>query len=84
MKFNDGKTIFAYVRSKLHSGYITLSSGGSRISRRGAWTSYGGGVDFRGGYVSKILCVKTKESGPLGGRARRPLNPPMYDDKFIQ
>ena len=24
MKFNDGKTISAYVRSKLHSGYITL------------------------------------------------------------
>ena len=26
MKFKDGKTISAYVRSKLHSGYITLSS----------------------------------------------------------
>ena len=24
-------------------------------------------MDSRGGYVSKILCVKTKESGPLGG-----------------
>ena len=24
MKFNDGKTISAYVRSKLHSGYITV------------------------------------------------------------
>ena len=29
------------------------------------------GVDSRDGYVSKILYVKTKESGPLGGRARR-------------
>ena len=29
----------------------------------------GGGVDSRGGYISKILCVKTKGSGPLGGRA---------------
>ena len=28
----------------------------------------GGGVDSRGGYVSKILYVKTKELGPLGGR----------------
>ena len=27
------------------------------------------GVDFRGGYGSKILYVKMKESGPLGGRA---------------
>ena len=27
----------------------------------------GGGVDSRGGYVLKILHVKTKESGPLGG-----------------
>ena len=29
----------------------------------------GGGVDSRGSYVSKILYVKTKELGPLGGRA---------------
>ena len=36
----------------------------------------GGGVDSRGGYVSKILYVKTKELGPLGG-ARPPLDPPM-------
>ena len=26
-----------------------------------------GGVDSQGGYVSKILYVKTKELGPLGG-----------------
>ena len=33
----------------------------------------GGGVDSRGGYVSKILYVKMKELGPLGGaRAGRP------------
>ena len=34
----------------------------------------GGAVDPRGGYVSKILHVKTKESGPGGGarRARPP------------
>ena len=47
----------------------------------------GGGVDLvgravdpRGGYISKILHVKTKESGPVGGGARRarpPLDPPM-------
>ena len=37
-------------------------------------------MDSRGGYVSKILYVKTKESGPLvgGGRALgTPLDPPM-------
>ena len=28
-----------------------------------------GGVDSQGGYVSKILYVKTKDFGPLGGRA---------------
>ena len=27
MKFKDGKTFSAYVRSKLHSGYIILSLG---------------------------------------------------------
>ena len=35
----------------------------------------GGAVDPRGGYVSKILHVKMKESGPVGGgvcRARPP------------
>ena len=38
----------------------------------------GGAVDPRGGYVSKILHVKMKESGPVGGaRAGRPLDPPM-------
>ena len=35
----------------------------------------GGGVDSRGGYVSKILYVKTKELGPLGG-ARAGRAPP--------
>ena len=29
----------------------------------------GGGVDSRGGYFLKILYVKMKESGPLGGHA---------------
>ena len=40
----------------------------------------GGGVDSRGGYVSKILYVKMKELGPLGGACARrapPLDPPM-------
>ena len=36
----------------------------------------GGAVDPRGGYVLKILHVKMKESGPVGGRAP-PLDPPM-------
>ena len=39
-----------------------------------------GGVDSRDGYVSKILYVKMKESGPLGGGVRRAsanVDPPM-------
>ena len=40
-----------------------------------------GAVDPRGGYVLKILHVKTKESGPVGGGrapgAPPPLDPPM-------
>ena len=61
--------------------YLLYNSGGSRISRRGGVDLVGGGVDSRGGYVSKILYVKTKELGPLeGGRApgAPPLDPPMY------
>ena len=43
----------------------------------------GGDVDSRGGYFSRILYVKTKESGPLGGggggvrRASSNVDPPM-------
>ena len=43
-------------------------SSGSRISRRGASTSHGG-VNYRSGYVSKILFVEMKEFGPLGACA---------------
>ena len=52
----------------------------------------GGGVDLvrgavgpRGGYISNILHVKMKESGPVGGGARRarpPLDPPMILDNL--
>ena len=47
----------------------------------GAWITSGGGggVDSRGGYISKILYVKMKESGPLGGgggEGRAPGTPP--------
>ena len=47
--------------------------GGGRGPRRG-------GMDSRGGYVSQILHVKTKESGPLGGRA--PARPPKSANEF--
>ena len=37
-----------------------------------------GGIDSRGGYVSKILYVEMKKSGPLGGHAPgSPLDLPM-------
>ena len=43
-----------------------------------------GAVDARGGYVSKILHVKTKESGPIGGHVLGvpPLDPPMVFSNF--
>ena len=44
----------------LSNTWLSMGSCGSRISRKG-------GANSRGGYVSKILYVKTKESGPLGG-----------------
>ena len=45
----------------------------------------GGAVDPRGGYVSKILHVKTKESGPVGGAHAgcAPLDPPMISLEFF-
>ena len=50
------------------------TSSGSRISRRGGRRPRRGGANSRGSYVSKNLYVKTKESGPVGGRA--PAAPP--------
>ena len=42
-----------------------------------------GGHDSRGGYVSKILYVETKESGSLGGvRLAHPLDPPMVNNTY--
>ena len=62
--------MFFGIKIILNLECIVLNSGGSRISRRGAWASCGGGgMDSQGGYVSKILYVKMKESGPLGGSA---------------
>ena len=53
-----------------------ILSGGSRISRRGGVDLVRGAVDPRGGYVSKVLYVKMKESGPVGGGARAGRAPP--------
>ena len=42
-----------------------------------------GGTDCQGGYVLKILYVKTKESGLLeGAHQQRPLDPPMLKIKL--
>ena len=43
--------------------------------RGGGVDLVGGAVDPQGGYISKILHVKTKESGPVGG-GRAPGAPP--------
>ena len=64
-----------------HKHMFLHISGGSRISRRRErGPRRGGGMDSRGSYISKMLYVKTKESGPLGGRAAGtpPLDPPMH------
>ena len=41
-------------------------------------------MDSQGGYVLKILYVKTKESGPLGGggvrQASANVDPPMHNE----
>ena len=42
------------------------------------------GADSQGSYILKILYVKTKESGPLGGvRWARPLDLPLWLVLFI-
>ena len=60
---------------------LHMSSGGSRISRRGGGVDLvRGAVDPRGSYISKILHVKMKESGPVGGGARRAPPPRSAND----
>ena len=79
VKFTAQKYHVYPVTSKQIYKTCKYNSAGSRISRTGAVDLVGGGMDSRGGYVSKILCVKTKESGPLGVvRRARPLDPPVY------
>ena len=80
-KLRSTSNIYFEKRSlKKNIGYkVLVISGGSRISRRGGGVDLvGGDVDSRGSYVLKILYVKTKELGPLGGaHPARPLDPPM-------
>ena len=53
-------------------------SGGSRISRRGACTRWGGGVDLRHRCVLVKMYAKMKELGSIGSVCpSRPLDPPM-------
>ena len=51
--------------------YVTVADPGFPVGGRGPRRE---GVDLRGSYVTKILCLKTKESGPVAGRA--PGTPP--------
>ena len=59
--------LFSLYRSVADPGF-PVGGGGVDLVR--------GAVDPRGGYVSKILHVKTKESGPVGGGARAGRAPP--------
>ena len=57
-----------------HTKTVVIS-GGSRISRRG-------GVDHRRGRFLAKMYVKTKELGPVGGRA--PGTPPRSTNGYCQ
>ena len=50
-------------------GKVYLGRAGSRIFRRVGRGPIGGGFGLRCGHFSVKLCVKTKELGPVGGRA---------------
>ena len=79
--------LFAWLSERFYVYTVGIpSSGGSRISRRGGVDLVRGAVDPRGGYVSKILHVKMKESGPVGGgrAGRAPLDPPMPSYRILR
>ena len=55
------------IRTKIKPSYFDVSfSDGSRISRRGACTHWGG-VDLRCGHFLVKMYAKIKELGPIGG-----------------
>ena len=63
-------------------GSTNTSRGGSRVSRREAWTCFGrgGGADLQCRRFSVKMCVKMKELGPIGGSVHRKIlyvDPPM-------
>ena len=62
--------VYACVKLLMPQAEGTLASGGSRISHRRGMDLVGGGVYSRDGCILKILYVKMKESGPLGGVCR--------------
>ena len=59
---------------KTELSILVVLSGRSRISHRGGVDLIGGAMDPQGGYISKILHVKMKESGPMGGMCQ--VHPP--------
>ena len=70
----------------IHLSEKIIASGGSRISRRGGsqprrWGGGGGGAPTPDAVAFRKICVKTKESGPLGGACWvHPLDPPLITD----
>ena len=77
--------LFSFRRCIVNSSAGNLPNhgiGGSRISRRGAWTVLGGGegMDLQHGCFLVKIHVKKKELGPMGGVRQNILNvdPPMH------
>ena len=67
------------ILSAINGGSRTVADPGFPVG--GGVDLVWGAVDPRGGYVSKLLHVKTKESGPIGGACagHTPLDPPMQN-----
>ena len=65
-RFYNSKTL---VNVKIENRPLSVTDPGFPVG--GGADLVGGAVDPRGGHVSKILHVKTKESGPVSG-ARPP------------
>ena len=66
MKFKDGKTLSAYVRSKLHSGYITILCRQMLSLLEGKKTANNIGVTFLGKMVFHLAidrCFSVEISG---------------------
>ena len=87
IKYSIGIFVFGYLTFvpiiKISDNKCTFTVADPGFPVGGGVDLVGGGVDSRGGYVLKILYVKMKELGPLGGARAGRAPPRSANDSYV-